>query len=172
MADLKDGERAELEAAEATRLGHEFARLFDDVIEQALGDLFTAVAERGLGFAELRTLRALAEAPLPPGRRARSPSLAGLARATGLSPASLQGAMATLESRDFIASRRHGAVALSGRGRALLRELRGRRLEALTAFVRNRDLGERLRLAGALHLLDVRFDARLRSGGSAAETEQ
>jgi DNA-binding MarR family transcriptional regulator len=168
MVEPEVSERAELEAAEATHLAREFARLFDDVIEKALGDLFAAVAESGLGFAELRALRALAEAPSPAGQPDRPSSPAEIAQATGLSPTSLQGTMATLESRGLITSQRRGAVGLTGRGKAVLRELRGRRLEALTAFVRDRDLGERLRLAGALHLLDVRFDVRLRPRGAAA----
>lgn len=63
-----------------------------------------------------------------------------------------------------------GAATLTAGGRALLDELWRTREEALTAFARNRDPGERLRLAGALQLLDVRFEARLRSGGSRGRT--
>jgi len=156
---------AEPEAAEATRLGRELARLLDDVIEQALGALFAAVGERGLGFAELRVIRALAASSFPPGRRDRPTAHGSLARATGLSVGAVREALTALESRGMVTSPIEGAATLTAGGRALLDELWRTREEALTAFARNRDPGERLRLAGALQLLDVRFEARLRSGG-------
>lgn len=154
-------ERAEVEAAEIDHLSLEFAQLFDDVIESALGELFAAVAERGLGFAELRALRALAESTSL-SAAGRSSSSADLADATGMSPRALRGAIEALESRGFVCSRDDEAVSLTSGGSALLRELWSRRLAALTEFVRDRDLGERLRLAGALQLLDVRGEASRR----------
>lgn len=159
--------QAAVDAAEVDHLSLEFAQLVDEVIEKALGELFTAMAERGLGFAELRTLRALAESPLLTSR-GRAASSGDLAEATGMSSRSLRGAVETLESRGFVASTAKGAVSLTSGGGDLLSELWSRRLAALTEFVRERDLGERLRLAGALQLLDVHGDSSGSRWGASA----
>ncbi len=164
MAELEAAERAEPEATQAARLGRELADRFDDVIEEALGELLAAVGETGLGLAELRAIRALAASASLPTAGGRSLEHADLARATGLSTASLRAALAALEKRGMVATPKAGAARLTDRGRTLYRQLRSRRQAALTAFVRSRGHGERLRLAGALHLLDPRFDARLGSG--------
>ena len=156
-----DGGMAAARHAESTevdveRLGRQFGRLFDDVIESALAELFSSVAEIGLGFAELRILRALGGSPPGTGGR-RSMSQSDLAEAAGLSPAALQEAVSGLEGRELVASE-GGTARLTEGGHEVLRELRSKRQQALTSFVQSRSQGERLRLAGALHLLDAQFD--------------
>lgn len=157
MPERQAGEPDESGAVGTTRLGREFAQLFDQVIEVALGELFTAVAERGFGFAELLVLRALANGSPSSGLPSRQTNRRSLACATGLSAETVTDVVLGLEGQGLITSARAGTVSLTTDGHTLLRDLRSRRLKALTDFVRNRDRGERLRLAGALHLLDARF---------------
>lgn len=161
MNESRDLESAGPRPADAGQLGQDFALLFDQVIEVALGDLFTAVAEHRLGFAELLVLRALGNGSPVSGIASRPLNRDGLVRATGLSDATVADVSRHLEKRHLIVSAAGTTVSLTDSGQSLLRDLHSRRLGALTDFVARQDPGERLRLAGALQLLDTRFNERL-----------
>lgn len=166
MSDSPDMASTGPAPAEAGPLGREFALLFDQVIEVALGGLFRAVAERRLGFAEVLVFRALGNGSPVSGIASRPFMQADLSRLTGLSDSTVADVCRHLESHQLIVSAAGTTVTLTDSGRSLLRELHSRRLDALTDFVARQDPGERLRLAGALQLLDTRFNERLGLKGS------
>jgi DNA-binding MarR family transcriptional regulator len=146
--------------SDVPRLAAELGILLDELLAEVGPSYVRAGERRGLNAAHAHLLLALDQARHPL-------TLAALAHRTQRSVTSVGRLVERLSRKDLVGPEEGGAaragrrVELTESGRAHLRALQADRRERLEHYVRAMGTPQRLRLAGALHLISRRLDEEL-----------